>query len=104
MNLDGFSVGFSDDGARTFTKLMKFTELEGPLACSEVQTACAAHWARIQVVLGIADAGVPDAGTTPPAKPGGGSSGCSSAGGGTVSLLGLFALFLLFRRGPRCSL
>ena len=31
MNLDGFSVGFSDDGARSFNKLMKFTELEGPL-------------------------------------------------------------------------
>jgi hypothetical protein len=100
MNLDGFSIGFSDDGGNTFRKLMKFTELNGPLACSEVQTACAAHWARIQLVLGIGDAGtpVPDAGTTPAPRPGGGDSGCSSVGGGAASLIGLLSLLSLRRR------
>jgi hypothetical protein len=72
MNLDGFSIGYSDDGANTFQKVMKFTELKGPLTCSEVQTACAAHWARIQLVLGISDAGTggPDAGPSPSGKSG----------------------------------
>jgi MYXO-CTERM domain-containing protein len=105
MNLDGFSIGYSDDGGNTFQKVMKFTELQGPLTCSEVQTACAAHWARIQLVLGIADAGVPDAGNSPPppSSPEGQRSGCSTTDGNTATVLALAIalLLLLLRRRDR---
>jgi hypothetical protein len=87
MTLDGFSVGSSDDDGQSFQRVMKFTELLGPLTCPEVQTACAAHWNRIQMVLGISDGGVqaPDAGPTTSdggTPPGGGGKGgsCQSAG------------------------
>ena len=53
MVLDGSSLFFSDDGGHTFTPVMKFTDLRGPLTCAPVQTNCAAHWERIQGVLGI---------------------------------------------------
>jgi photosystem II stability/assembly factor-like uncharacterized protein len=84
MILDGFSVATSDDRGQTFQKVMKFSELLGPLSCSTVHEACAAHWDRIQQVLGIGtgDGGLPDAGgadagnQTP--RAGGGS--CASAG------------------------
>ena len=64
MGLDGFSVGYSDDHGQTFQRMMSFVDLLGPLTCPTVQDNCAAHWERIQGVLGIAP--VPDAG------PGGG--------------------------------
>jgi MYXO-CTERM domain-containing protein len=122
--LDGFSIGYSDDGAQTFQKLMSFTDLLGPLTCPQVQTACAAHWARIQGVLGITDGGsdagqtpdagqMPDAGHTPDAGPsdagptdagpagGGGHSGCSAGDGDYSAVYGLFfvlAIMLLARR------
>jgi photosystem II stability/assembly factor-like uncharacterized protein len=97
--LDGFSIGYSDDGAVTFQKLMTFPELLGPLTCPQVQQACAAHWARIQGVLGITDGGTTDAGQpidggndagVPPT--GGGHSGCSSVDGGQASFLGVLLL------------
>ena len=105
MGLDGFSVGTSDDGGDTFVRMMNFSDLKGPLACAPVRTNCAAHWARIQGVLGIggsdagsADAGTPDSGTAdagaPPPTPAGHGSHCASAGAGAVSLLGLGALLL----------
>jgi hypothetical protein len=96
--LDGFSIGSSDDGAVTFQKVMSFPELLGPLTCPEVQQACAAHWSRIQGVLGITDGGTDagqpidggnDAGVPPT---GGGHSGCSSVDGGQASLFGLLFL------------
>jgi photosystem II stability/assembly factor-like uncharacterized protein len=96
---DGFSVGVSHDGGRTFQKVMKISELLGPLTCAAVQNACADHWARIQVVFG-ADAG------TPPAADGGGgappsrSGHCASAGAGALGSLALIA-FALRRRGRR---
>lgn len=94
MFLDGFSLGTSDDGGLTFQPLMKFTDLKGPLPCAPVQTACAAHWDRIQQVLGIG--GPVDAGA--PAQDGGTSvkrgSGCSNAGGDWVGALGLLAIGL----------
>jgi hypothetical protein len=94
--LDNFSIGSSDDGGKTFQPVMKFSDLLGPLTCSSVQTACAAHWDRIQQVLGIAlDAGPPDGGTAPP--PGKGSSHCASLGGDGWGLLALLAFSL--RRG-----
>ncbi len=57
MNRDGFSLGYSDDDGGTFTRIMNFTEIQGPLTCSPVATNCVAHWARIQQVLGISDGG-----------------------------------------------
>jgi MYXO-CTERM domain-containing protein len=96
MNVDGFSIGSSDDGAQTFQKVMKFTDLLGPLTCNTVATACAAHWARIQTVLNISDAGVPDAGVPSVAK----SGSCTSAPGEPEAALLLAGLVLLamFRR------
>ena len=99
--LDNFSVGTSDDGGKTFQPLMKFAQILGPLTCASVQTACGAHWQRIQQVLGIAtapDAGLSvDAGTPPPAK---GGSHCASVGGDAWALLTLLAFSLRNRRGP----
>ena len=96
--LDNFSVGTSDDGGKTFQPLVRFSQILGPLTCASVQTACSAHWQRIQQVLNIApasDAGPPvDAGAPPPAK---GGSHCASVGGDGWALLTLFA-FSLRRR------
>jgi hypothetical protein len=109
MVVDGYSLASSDDQGQTFQRVMSFRDLLGPLTCSPVQTNCAAHWQRIQGVLGIGDAGTdagtgpsgtPDAGTSPPAKSGG---GCSSTGGAVLPLMaGLALLFLGLRaRSPR---
>ena len=95
--LDGFSVGTSDDGGKTFQPLMKFSQILGPLTCAPVPTACSAHWQRIQQVLGItpSDAGVAvDGGAPPPSK---GASHCASVGGGVWALLTMLA-FSLSRR------
>ena len=66
----------------------------------------------VQGVLGIAppqdggtgggpDAGLPDAGTTPPpSNPGGQKSGCSTTDGNPVLILGLIFVFLLWRVRP----
>jgi MYXO-CTERM domain-containing protein len=111
MVLDGYSLASSDDDGQTFQRVMSFRELLGPLTCAPVQTNCAAHWQRIQGVLGIGDAGTdagsgppgtPDAGGSPPAKS---SGGCSSAGGTMLPLvaaLAVLSLGLLARsRRPR---
>jgi photosystem II stability/assembly factor-like uncharacterized protein len=93
---DGFSVGLSRDAGKSFQKVMKLPELQGLLTCAPVQSACAAHWARIQTVF-AADAG-------PPSTDGGGgtspSSGghCSSAGAGPLAGLALVAFALRRRR------
>ena len=100
MFLDGFSLGVSDDGGRSFQKVMKFSELLGPLACSPVQRACAAHWERIQQVLGIgskeagSSGGGSDAGT---ARSGSTGSHCAGAGIDPSALL-LVILFAVRRR------
>jgi hypothetical protein len=93
---DGFSVGVSRDGGKTFQKVMKLPELQGPLTCPTVQTACAAHWARIQNVF-AADAGTQgsDGGSRSPPAQGG---HCASAGGGVVAMLALVAVAVCRRR------
>jgi photosystem II stability/assembly factor-like uncharacterized protein len=116
MGIDGFSVGYSDDGGATFHPMMSFTDLLGLLTCPAVADNCQAHWQRIQGVLGItptdggtgggppdagpADAGQPDAGgtTPPPPPPPGQKSGCDSTGGNAVTILGLIVVLLLWRR------
>jgi hypothetical protein len=102
MVVDGYSLALSDDQGQTFQRVMSFRDLLGPLSCSPVQTNCAAHWQRIQGVLGIGDAGTdggsgpsgtPDAGggTPPPAK----SSGCSTTGGTVFPLMAVLGLLFL---------
>ncbi len=93
MVVDGYSLASSDDNGKTFQPVMSFTQLLGPLTCEPVQTACAAHWDRIQGVLGIrapADAGQPDGGGSP--SPGG--SHCGSVGAGASALLLVLAFSL----------
>jgi len=106
MFLDNFSVGYSDDGARTFRPLVKFTEMKGLLTCGPVQTACAAHWQRIGCVLGVgsncdvprSDAGVTSAGGQP-----GGGSHCASAGASGSAALLLVAAYVLRLKQRRRS-
>ena len=95
--LDNFSVGTSDDGGKTFQPLMKFAQILGPLTCAPVQSACSAHWQRVQQVLGIATP--PDAG---PSADGGAplplrSGSCASVASDGWMLLTMFA-FSLRRR------
>jgi hypothetical protein len=114
MGLDGWDIGYSDDNGVTFTAMMSFTSILGPLTCAPVATNCTAHWARIEAVLGItptepdagpgapdAGPGGPDAGPEPPAK----SSGCATAPAAPVWVLGLLALVLSrkFRGRPRAG-
>ena len=115
--LDGFSLGYSDDGGKTFSRLMNFGDILGPLACAPVTSNCQAHWERIQQVLGIGDGGTggppsdagsgdsgtpdagsqTDAGTTPP--PTRAKSGCSSAGAVFAIVLCMAGLLALRRVG-----
>jgi hypothetical protein len=108
MGIDGFSVGYSDNGGQSFQPMMNFTDLLGPLTCAPVESNCAAHWQRIQGVLGLGpapdagtgggpDAGSPDAGTTPPPSTGGPKSGCATAGGDPIFILGLLVAFFVWR-------
>jgi len=100
MVLDGYSLASSDDEGQTFQRVMSFRDLLGPLTCAPVQTNCAAHWHRIQGVLGIGDAGTdagpgpgtPDAGGSAPAKS---SGGCASAGGAVLPLVAVLAVLSL---------
>jgi len=113
MGIDGFSVGYSDNGGQTFQAMMSFTDLLGPLTCTPVASNCASHWERIQGVLGITppdggagggDAGQPDAGQgqpdagPPPSNPGQPKSGCSSTAGNAAAILGLIVVLALFPR------
>jgi photosystem II stability/assembly factor-like uncharacterized protein len=97
---DGYSLYWSEDGGLTFTPVMKFTDIQGPLSCSQVATNCAAHWERIKAVLGIG--AVPDAGQGGGGGGGGGGtspggSSCATVGAGAATLLLLLA-FSLRRR------
>lgn len=108
MIADGYSLASSDDNALTFQRVMSFRDLLGPLTCPPVQTNCAAHWQRIQGVLGIGssdagspnDAGVPSDGGLPgtsDAGTGGSHSSCSSTDQGAIFILGWIALAFLLR-------
>jgi MYXO-CTERM domain-containing protein len=118
--LDGFDIGYSDDNGTTFNRMMNFADILGPLTCPPVATNCTAHWARIQQVLGIYDAGVeppdgggpggPDAGTGgPDAGPsmGGKSGSCASVPGETgwgLVVLVLMLAWAVQRRDVRKNL
>ena len=98
--LDGYSLGYSDDGANTFTPLMKFTDIVGPLTCPAVKNACDVQYQILQQTLGVTDAGAPpDAGNVTP-KPRG--SHCGTVGGsGSAALAGLLAWLASRRRARR---
>jgi len=99
MFTDSFSVGYSDDGGRTFQPLMKLTQLSGLLTCPSVQNACAAHWAVLQQTLGIGAPVNPDGGSSPPpANPPGNNAGSHCSSVGPVSLLLLMAFVRKLRR------
>jgi hypothetical protein len=85
--VDGFNLYSTDDGGQTFTGVMKFTQIQGPLACGPVDSNCQAHWQRIQSVLGIGSP-VTDAGT---GGGGGGGGGSGGPGGGSCASLGVGA-------------
>jgi hypothetical protein len=93
MVIDGHSLASSDDNGATFQPVMSFKQILGTLTCPPVQTNCAAHWHRIQGVLGI----LPDAGQDAGGGSGSGASHgshCASAGieGWSIWLLALFGL------------
>jgi hypothetical protein len=90
MVVDGYSLAFSDDNGATFHPVMSFRDLLGPLACTPVQTNCAAHWDRIQAVLGIK---LPDAGSTDggPARSGGSHCAAGSVDGWSIWLVAAFS-------------
>lgn len=96
MFLDGYSLGYSDDSGVTFHGMMSFTQILGPLTCPTVQANCAAHWGRIQQVLGIK---LPDAGQgTNGGAPGpSGGSHCATGGVDAWSV-GLVVAFMVRRR------
>jgi photosystem II stability/assembly factor-like uncharacterized protein len=122
--IDGFNLGYSDDGGQTFKPLLLFSEpqaqaqlvarvpdgpqatqtvgpapLSGPLTCPPVPQACASHWALLQTIFALLPApGQRDAGQPPPPNTGQSKSGCSTTGGAGVTALGLIALVLLCRR------
>jgi hypothetical protein len=98
--VDGFNLYSSDDGGQTFTGVMKFTQIMGPLACGPVDSNCQAHWQRIQNVLGLGTP-VTDAGTGDGGGGGGGGSGggsCASLGVGAGASLILLAFALRRKR------
>ena len=96
---DGFSVGVSHDVGRSFQKVMRLPELQGPLTCAPVQTACAAHWARIQNVFAF-DAGTPDAGGGDGGTTQSGKGSCSSLDAGALAALVILG-FALRHRAPQ---
>ena len=99
---DGYSLYSTDDGGQTFTPVMKFTDLQGPLTCSPVSTNCAAHWQRIQGVLGIG--AIPDAGQSGVGGGGGGPGGASHCASLGADALGfLFLLGFALRRAKRSA-
>ena len=80
---DGYALGSSSDGGKTWTPILRFANLCGVASCgATVASTCQAAWSRLVMQLGIN--GCSD--ETAPAKPApptgpAGSGGCSQAGG-----------------------
>jgi photosystem II stability/assembly factor-like uncharacterized protein len=92
--LDGYNLGVSDDSARTFRAVMKFTQISGPLTCPAVSQGCAAQFADLQRTLGVA----PPAGGSGGSPPGPSKSGCGTAPGGSAALVLVALAHLKLRR------
>lgn len=102
---DQFFLGVSSDEGRTWSSMLKLTDVKGPNEC--VAAKCQGTVDFLVPFRGGADAGVPDAAArdaapNPPLPPK--SGGCSSSGrvGGTASGSGLMlALMVLLARRRR---
>ena len=95
--LDGYNLGYSDDGANSFKRMMRFNDIAGPLTCPAVQNFCAIQYLNLMQTLNGNDAGSAgiDAGTGP-SQPSG--SSCTTGGAGLGALLALTALLWRRRR------
>jgi uncharacterized protein (TIGR03382 family) len=93
---DGFALGTSSDGGRTFHGLVTFAQIAGLAACSgtSISDACTRTWSALAQLFGI-DGGTPDAGSGTPASKSG--CGCQSAGA-SLTLIPAFAWLLTRRR------
>jgi hypothetical protein len=97
---DGYAVGSSKDGGKTWTPLLRFQDLCGVSACSAaVRTTCQPAWERLVDLLGITGCTPPPDAATPPAPPARGCS-CQTGGspGGLSLLVGAVACAARFRR------
>ena len=93
--LDGYNLGYSDDGAHTFQPLMNFTQISGPLTCQAVNDVCAVWYAMLLQTLGVGvDGGTPNRGGN------GSSSHCGAVG--VIGSLGPL-LVRFFRRHRRVT-
>jgi hypothetical protein len=107
---DGFAVGASSDGGRTWRPLLRFEEICGISDCSPAVVAtCQAAWQRLVTFLGITgcqaaapDAGAPDAGAPVVASR---SHGCGAVPGrpGAPALLFMVGLLVAIRSLRRPS-
>jgi len=106
---DAFLVGTSTDEGKTWTPLIKLTDVRGPRGCKELGDRCAGTLGFLQ---SFQDAGAPparDAGASlpepPPPMPKPRGCACANApapGGGSALALALIALVAARRRrGPR---
>lgn len=114
--ITGFIAGRSTDNGQTFSPLLKFKTIRGPIKCpaGSVGAACLAQWPALQLNLGIDPTVAADAGTKPSVDAGtngntgelrGGACSMGPAGAGvmTLSALSGLALTLLVRRRNRPS-
>lgn len=91
--LDHYAIGVSGDGSARFTPLLRYDQIQGPLACPRIQSVCGPLWPAQQALLrGLASPSPSSMPAPPPAR-----RGCAAAGGipgaAGVGLL-LVALFL----------
>jgi MYXO-CTERM domain-containing protein len=111
---DNFALGTSLDNANSWQKVVRFSEISGPLQCdagTKQHTCETMRWPSLCVMLGICassgtDGGVnaSDAGVVVPDPPEG--CGCQATSkSNTTAVLSLFTLVLLFgfRRRSRSS-
>ena len=103
--VDGFAIGFSRDGGKTFEPRLHLADVQ-PLACASPQ--CDSAWRDLSGLLGrpdagpVADANTPDASidavidATVMGEPSPSGCGCSTKGS-RVATLPLLALILLYR-------
>jgi len=93
--LDGYNLGYSDDGANTFKPMMKFTDIAGPLTCPSVQNFCAIQYQNLMQTLNGNDAGPTGSDGGTQLRPGA-SGSCATRDAGIGALLAL--PLLLWRR------
>ncbi|HLL52810.1 MAG TPA: MYXO-CTERM sorting domain-containing protein, partial [Myxococcaceae bacterium] len=50
---DGYAVASSTDGGATWTPLLRFAGICGPLRCGDIPSTCAAEWDDLRITVGI---------------------------------------------------